>query len=619
MPTATRSLRDRPAKALLRLLWGTLTLLVFTPALALDITTLRDDANALSRKDPAAAIALVSERIAQLDPGASVTQRLELLLLRAALQRDGGTHAEALADMVHAEALLGNDGALELRARILHMEGTIAAEQGNVARAIENFHTARQLLEAEGDSEALAQVTIALGVAYNFLNNAERARDYYLRALAQARALDHADFTLTALGNLAVVISELEGPEAGLALHRETLALAEQQGKRLQVGYQLGNICNRQMDLNDLAAARESCEQALAALGNSARPRVLSGIQMTVGDLARRRGDLDSALDHYQQALATAGDFVLPVQASLLQRLGEVYRDRGEDALAADHLQRLLVLREEMRLRERDELTEELEIRYAVGQAAHEIELLRLHNALQVVELGTRNRLVAGILGALIGALVLLLWIARSHRRLGRLRRDLHGRNQELESALATIRELADRDPLTGLLNRRALLALARKEQSRARRNGTPLAIALGDIDHFKQLNDRYGHQAGDAVLRELARRMQSQLRDIDIVSRWGGEEFLCLLPGDTPAQAAITIERLRKALSEPVQTDAGPLCSQVTFGVAAVTEDLEQAIQSADQALYEGKASGRNQVITARPADRNDHANPARSLPAPA
>ncbi len=160
-------------------------------------------------------------------------------------------------------------------------------------------------------------------------------------------------------------------------------------------------------------------------------------------------------------------------------------------------------------------------------------------------------------------------------------------------------------DSLTGLYNRRGLFEIGRLEFSRAIRNNQPFAALMVDIDHFKRVNDLYGHAIGDQALQGLARHLNSITRDIDIVGRYGGEEFVILL-SETPLQVAREIaERLRSAVeNSSLATDSGNLRVTISVGVAAFsreTPDLETLIARADQALYLAKHKGRNRVETSK------------------
>jgi diguanylate cyclase (GGDEF)-like protein len=167
-------------------------------------------------------------------------------------------------------------------------------------------------------------------------------------------------------------------------------------------------------------------------------------------------------------------------------------------------------------------------------------------------------------------------------------------------------RHVALRDPLTGSFNRRAFYPLFQKESDRSRRLGAGLALIFFDIDHFKRLNDAYGHQTGDRVLEQLARRVQHTLREHDLLFRWGGEEFVVLLPHSSESEAVTVAERIRQAVSdEPlVRSDVPqPLRVTLSLGVAGaetLPTDANALVARADAATYLAKYHGRDRVETA-------------------
>lgn len=172
-----------------------------------------------------------------------------------------------------------------------------------------------------------------------------------------------------------------------------------------------------------------------------------------------------------------------------------------------------------------------------------------------------------------------------------------------IDKAAATLRDMASTDPLTQLRNRRAITEAIRREESRVRRGQPYLSFILCDLDHFKTLNDAKGHDAGDAALRAVSQTLLSCMRDVDFAARWGGEEFLAVLPDTDPAGARLVAERIRtriEAMGFEVGGDTYRL--SMTLGVATLQpgEGAEQAIARADAALYEGKRGGRNRVVVA-------------------
>ena len=195
---------------------------------------------------------------------------------------------------------------------------------------------------------------------------------------------------------------------------------------------------------------------------------------------------------------------------------------------------------------------------------------------------------------------IVLLGVSALSLRMGAMRAHLKAQKAELEQALEQIRLLATQDELTGLFNRRHMSTLLTQEQLRARRSGEPLCIVLMDLDHFKRINDGHGHHAGDAVLKGFAHAGRQALRGTDVLARWGGEEFLLMLPGADADQAASVVERVRAQLAATSFDAAAPGLT-VTFsaGLARVEpgQTLEQAVERADQAMYRAKTGGRNRT----------------------
>lgn len=167
---------------------------------------------------------------------------------------------------------------------------------------------------------------------------------------------------------------------------------------------------------------------------------------------------------------------------------------------------------------------------------------------------------------------------------------------------LKEIQWLAITDPLTGLYNRRRLFELAGREVERYRRFGRPFCVYMLDIDHFKEINDTYGHIAGDQVLVELAQRLKKRTRDIDIIGRYGGEEILVVLPETQLPQAVQAAERARIYVQErPIHTERGDIPVTISAGVAQIEAhipELASLVDRADSAMYAAKQAGRNQVM---------------------
>jgi diguanylate cyclase (GGDEF)-like protein len=186
----------------------------------------------------------------------------------------------------------------------------------------------------------------------------------------------------------------------------------------------------------------------------------------------------------------------------------------------------------------------------------------------------------------------------------------------DLEDRLIEAREgmrfQATHDALTSLWNRGVIMDLLGRELTRARRENKCTAILLGDLDHFKNINDTFGHLAGDEVLKETARRLVSSVRSYDFVGRFGGEEFLVTLNNCDPAFGLARTEKIRKTIAEsPVETSAGPVPISISFGLLLSQEwgymSVVELLHEVDTALYGAKAAGRNCVKLAAPKAQPD------------
>ncbi|BES70913.1 GGDEF domain-containing protein [Marinobacter nanhaiticus D15-8W] len=265
------------------------------------------------------------------------------------------------------------------------------------------------------------------------------------------------------------------------------------------------------------------------------------------------------------------------------------------------------------------------------GQARAVFLLIAMVPALYgILALRTREFLLVGLWFFLLyGALMSAIWITKPEVLMGSrsveviqmlgfmlvmgqiamiggfisgLRGKLRERNQELQDAMQRIRELVNIDELTGVFNRRRLFEVLSEESNRYSRTQGPFSICILDIDYFKQVNDTYGHQAGDNILRTVAQTVNHNLRQIDCFGRYGGEEFLLVLPQTPLDGACIKADRVRQNIHGlPFDHIKDGLRVSVSLGVAQYREGetIEDTIARADEALYVAKQQGRNRIVS--------------------
>jgi len=181
------------------------------------------------------------------------------------------------------------------------------------------------------------------------------------------------------------------------------------------------------------------------------------------------------------------------------------------------------------------------------------------------------------------------------------LQDELRFKNRQLEDKLTHVETLAIRDSLTGLYNRRRFETLLASEFKKSVRYQLPLSCMMIDIDHFKAINDSYGHQAGDIVLREVAQVIEANIREVDTSARWGGEEFVVLSPNTPKANAVRAAERILGAMAARKFSGIGSRTLSVSIGLAGIPDPsidtMEQLIHTADLAMYEAKRKGRSRM----------------------
>ena len=272
----------------------------------------------------------------------------------------------------------------------------------------------------------------------------------------------------------------------------------------------------------------------------------------------------------------------LNAKADMLSYLGDAYQEAGNLNRALEITRQQLQLREQAFNNEREQVTSELQVRFDIQESELRIRLLEQESALRDAQLSNQQRQQVWliIIGLLLAVGLFLALLATRHvRKL----------NARLSNANTELAEQSYRDPLTQLYNRRALQKFPQQ--------GGDLLILI-DLDHFKQINDEFGHEVGDKVLISIGERLQNALRSNDLVARWGGEEFLVIVRRVDDIGVEQVISKVREALDH---TPSPGVEVRASGGAVLITSDAdtwEQAIQRADELLYRAKAHGRARFI---------------------
>ncbi len=495
---------------------------------------------------------------------------------------------------------------------------------GRLADAVRSGSEALHLFELRGDTAGLTDTRLALALVYAHLELGREAMEHALSALDLARHLGDREREAWALLRMGNAYQALGDPVQGRETTQQAREIAQVLGlTELEFGC-LNNQAHFTLD---------ECEMLLRD-GEHDRVTLVQALAQTLAQdavlLAQREGHSywqALALSNLIDALLLGGDWpraepLLLAQSELVERCGyatlrqesrlqhaRVAAARGQMDAGLAQAEALLHDNDPAKARRLERRTLQMLYEACKSQgradaALHHLERLleaerramRQAQALQTQALLIRQE----VQSAMARAAHAQADAQAAHARAQRLERD----HQRLQERLARTEHAALEDLLTRLANRRhaeaALPLLMQRTQSE------PLALALLDIDHFKRVNDRFGHAVGDRVLREFAGLLRQQVRGADLLARWGGEEFVVALLGDGARQAMAIMERLREAVAQhPWALVQDGLALTVSIGftlqpAGAQAPNWSVVMQRADQALYRAKASGRNQVCSA-------------------
>ncbi|PRC93513.1 tetratricopeptide repeat-containing diguanylate cyclase [Solimicrobium silvestre] len=608
----------------------------------------------LGESQPEQAIKQLQTLQQQLPIDAIQTDRRNLLLVQIPLYIDTGNKEQAKA-LIAGLMKIGNQFddpvanimAMNFQAKILQDEGKygeglavieqtfvsvklsddnllinqVESRAGELYSLIGNFQTALQhqlsalnaldsIKENSWQSDLLRAKTLnSVGRLYLSLKDDDMALSYLAKARVLAQRLDAPALVASIANNNGYAYADLEQWTSAIAAYQESLFIARKVDNRAAEAKSLGNLADASLNQGNYSACVQYSQQSMD-IAHKDGITITEGIahlnlgvcRMYMGQVAKGVAEAKLGVDFVRKTNAK------PVLEGMLSDLSKAYEKVG---LYQDSLK---ILREKDQITSglfqaaRDRTIIEMKVHYDLTQRQKEIEKLEQKNTLQHVEIENKNlqRIISiltiiGIAATAIGLFLLYRKVRRS--------------NQRLRAANLKLKYQSTRDPLTGLLNRRAFQNVMESfDQKTERRvadmNGLHDVLVLLDIDHFKYVNDTYGHPIGDVVLIELSKRLQNILREKDMLMRWGGEEFLIYLYRVPAEKVSQIIQReLAVVGGTPVkQNDVDDAIVPVTIsagyilmplpGIGETALSWEKAMQLVDVALYMAKTNGRNQAI---------------------
>lgn len=475
-------------------------------------------------------------------------------------------------------------------AEILLMRGNVRSVMGDNALALQDMLEAQQIYETYGLTEAAEANLYNIAVVYRRMGELERALDYFGQARRFAERVNDGDLLVSVWLNLGHTYSQQGRHEAALAAFEKTASLVRNRPWPFERGMAALGVAGSLVQLHRFPEALAALERTRRYMHEAKLHADDGMIELVTGQAYAGLGEPGRALANFDRAereFTTLDnnrylELLYAARAPLLEQL-------GRPAQALTELRRLHDVRERLQGPLQDQRL--LVARHGFDAQRSTLENSRLIavrrlqsqqlGALRQARLWQRGALVLGVLLATVLASLLLRQLRHAQR----------------------LRRMGLTDELTGLPNRRAIEQLAAQALARHRRHGQPLTVLMLDIDHFKQINDRLGHAAGDAVLIRVAQACAGAIRQHDKVGRVGGEEFLIVLPGSRDADARQVAERLRTAVQQ-LRFDDLHAGVQVTVSIGLAQAEahctLPALLHRADTALYRAKRLGRNRIEAA-------------------
>ena len=504
------------------------------------------------------------------------------------LGADNGEILDAWNDGIDAAQRSGDK---RLLADGLGARGSTHSLLDDQARAIPDLLAAIRLYRQSGHPLDAEWLLLDIGTSYRRMGEFGKAREYLSQS--EAFAVEQGDWSLL-IGSL-MQQAYLHEDDGDIAQAMERYDRALQLAEEHDSAYDVASI---RLALSWPAIVQGEHRRALRLVEQAEAGFAELGDQANRDLVALRRAQAHAGMGRHALALTHYADAAALMEHSGNQRyLAMLYQSRarshqamGRAEQAYADLQRYFEIQERITAAERSQQARLL--REQFDSDRRDLENSRLAN-----ETALRERQVAALLEArrwqwtamALGGVLVLVLAALVVRQLARMRR---------------LRELAATDPLTGVANRRSIERLGEEAIAAARGSGEGLCVLILDIDHFKQVNDRYGHLTGDRALAKVATACTAALRQFDQLGRIGGEEFLVLLPHTRMAQARQVAERIRSTVEMQQFADIDPdLRLSVSIGIAELRpedKDLQALCERADSALYAAKDGGRNRMVAA-------------------
>ncbi len=494
---------------------------------------------------------------------------------------------------------------LQILAESLHLYGMLCDKLANYGAALAAYTRALEISNSLGLQIKVALEHSHIGVVYGRLGDHLTSVQHLLEAFKIHE--DYGDIARQAyiLNNLGFTHVLINQHQKALYYLLKGLKLARENEDRFAAAITLDSLCHAYRGLHDYEQALVCGLESVQICRDLGKHREECEYCLSVGLVYRDCGEISSALTYFEESLKLAQKLGFRrEEADVLRRLGDIYLQKGQEPLAFSYLTRALTLAQEIEARH-EIYQSHADLATAYKQVGDFENALTHYEKFHLLKEQVFNDQADMRLKSLETAH--RLEQAQKEAEIYRLRNQaLQTEIEERKVAQAAAEHIATIDPLTGLYNRRHFFHLAEHAFTQALYDTSPLCVIMLDLDHFKLVNDTYGHLVGDKVLIAAATRIRHCLRTRDILGRYGGEEFSIILPDTTLEQGYVVAERIRQTITAtPIHTEKKGVSITISCGVGKIFVDdsfstltLNVLIDRADQALYLAKQAGRNQTV---------------------
>ncbi|WP_456403619.1 tetratricopeptide repeat-containing diguanylate cyclase [Thiolapillus sp.] len=484
-----------------------------------------------------------------------------------------GEYEKALELFLRNEELARAQGDTEMQGKSLNNVACILLDQGNYSGALEyyirTFECTRELKQPEMKGTALLNI----GVTHLELENLEEALSYLTRSMEYISHVP--EIKARALQNLSHYFQKVGDHEQSLLYGEQCLTGYQVINNTHGIIGALSNLGEIHLEQEHLDKAEIYFEQALKICAQKKEKTEQARNHLLLGRVYIRKQQADKAIQTLQKVFALKKNYKTCTYEAH-QELSRLFEHKGDYKSALFHHREYVRIKDRLFNQQSEQQIQSLRISFELEQAEREARLLKQKNE----------------------------ELAQNNKKLEQLTRHQKALDTQKSRLVAQLENYAHKDSLTDLFNRRYLDQNFQIELDQALSNDSPLCVMICDIDDFKQVNDRYSHKIGDAVLVEVSRIIAAHIREYDILSRYGGEEFVLLMPGTEETDAIHISQRLNELIEHHDWDTIQPgMKITISIGLCCDTSvsNHEKMLACADQYLYQAKHQGKNQLCYCR------------------